>query len=56
MFLNNCHIFFAFQKKLNINLKNNFDKTLFAGKNIGDKIFIRIMDLVTFDLGLPFKF
>ena len=55
-FLNNCHIFFTFQKNLNINLKNNFDKTLFAGKNIGDKIFIRIMNLVTFDLGLSFKF
>jgi len=29
---------------------------MFTGKNIGDKIFIQIMDLVTFDLGLTFKF
>jgi len=39
MFLNNCHICLTFDKSLNINLKNNFDKTLITWKNIGDKYF-----------------
>ena len=39
MFLNNCHIFLTFDKSLNVNLKNNFDKTLITWKNIGDKYF-----------------